>query len=207
MTIACFIPLLKVVTLSHIFYLFVNIIIIHLIFVLLYGGFALIIANIGSKVLTVLSPIVFSMTVTIYSTAVDFSHLRPTQQMMANDNIQATTIKYFAGHNGRTTRTEIGAYFTSYNPDIQFSNIMQLRNYYATVQSQYTKFDLYGNPIRQFALMSNSIGLVDWTEKYMSNAFGGTKMANYAVKNLIYLYQDRPPLMFVVSTQSADYNV
>jgi hypothetical protein len=41
----------------------------------------------------------------------------------------------------------------------------------------------------------------------MKNSFGSSKITNYRIRNLIYAYTERFPLMFVVGTQSADYNV
>jgi hypothetical protein len=166
-TISCFLPLITGVTVAHILYLFLNIIVINVIFTLIFGGFALIVTNIGSKVLTVLSPIVLSMAVVIYSIGIDMSKLLPSQQMMLQDNVQATTVKYFGLYNdsqnpqAKTGLMQTGVYFTSYNPDIQFTGATAARSYYENVQAQYSTVDLYANPIRQFALISNAIGLTN----------------------------------------------
>jgi hypothetical protein len=166
--ISCFLPLINGATPAHVFYLFLNIFVINMIFALLYGGFALVVANFGSKVLTVISPIVLSMSITIYSVGMDLAKLLPQQQTMLKDNVQMTTVKYFGRYNdpqnptAKTGLCQTGVYFTSYNPDIQFSGAIEARKYYESVQAQYsTGLELYSNPIRQFALMSNSIGLVD----------------------------------------------
>jgi hypothetical protein len=159
--ISCFIPMMKDMNTTRLFSLYLNIFVMNLIIALVFGGVALVISLSVSKVVVTLSPIVLSVACVAMSIGFTYSKLNPADAMMLKDNIQATTINYYAQSTGANTAGQMrkGVYFTSYNPNVVFNSPSVARNYFAKFQGGYNKATLIGNVTQQFAMMSNAINL------------------------------------------------
>jgi hypothetical protein len=128
-------PTMKDVTFTRFSFLLANIVVGNAILTLIFGGIGIFVSLKANKTVTVLSPMVVALALNLVSAGMSYGQLTPEQNMLINDNVQASTLRYYAKQQNATGDTtgkmSNGISFTSFNPDIQFTDPLAAQDYYA----------------------------------------------------------------------------
>ncbi|MDR0857249.1 MAG: hypothetical protein LBM76_02585 [Mycoplasmataceae bacterium] len=202
-------PTMKDVTFTRFSFLLANIVVGNAILTLIFGGIGIFVSLKANKTVTVLSPMVVALALNLVSAGMSYGQLTPEQNMLINDNVQASTLRYYAKQQNATGDTtgkmSNGISFTSFNPDIQFTDPLAAQDYYANrIAPKYEKSWIGANFVKQLTFAYNSIGLQGWSEKYCENEFGYSDDASYKLQDLAYSITEEKPLMYVDNYNGAD---